>query len=185
MHLIALLAADEAAKEPQVLAVPVSELIIGIVAFLLVFGFLSRLALPGIKRALDERTALIEGGIAKSEEAQAEAAALKAQYEQLLADARTEAAQIRSAAQADRAAIVEQARTEATEAAAAVTARADAAITAERATTALALQREIGDLAVSLAGKIVGESLSDDERARATIDRFLTDLESTAAEPSR
>jgi F-type H+-transporting ATPase subunit b len=103
------------------------------------------------------------------------------QYQAQLAEARTEAAQIRAQAQADKAAMVEEARTEAAEAAAAVTARAEASIAAERASTVASLRREVGTLAVSLAGKVVGESLEDDARARATVDRFIADLEAQAA----
>jgi F-type H+-transporting ATPase subunit b len=173
-----LLASEEA---PNVLAVPLDELILGIVAFLIVFWALSKLALPGIRKALDERTASIEGGIARAEAREAEAAALYEQYQAQLAEARTEAAQIRAQAQSDKVAIVEEARSEAADAAAAVTARADAAISAERAATVASLRREVGTLALSLAGKVVGESLEDDARARATVDRFIADLEAQAS----
>ena len=119
--------------ESNVLLPPIDELILGTIAFILVFWALSKFALPGIKKALEERTAAIEGGIARAEEREAQAAALYEQYQAQLAEARTEAAQIRAQAQADKAAMVEEARQEATEAAAAVTARAEAAIEAERA----------------------------------------------------
>lgn len=173
--------AAEGEAEPNVLGIPLSELIIGLVAFFVVFGLLAKLALPGIRKALDERTAAIEGGIRRAETAQAEADAIKAEYQAKLAEARTEAAAIRAQAQADKTAILEEARREAAEAAAGIRARAEAAIAAERATTVSALQREVGDLAVQLAGKVVGEHLSDDERARATVDRFLDELEARAA----
>ena len=62
-----------------------------------------------------------------------------------------------------------------------MTARADAAITAERASTIASLRSEVGTLALTLAGKVVGESLEDDARARATVDRFIADLEAQAA----
>ena len=169
------------AEAPSVLAVPLDELILGIVSFLIVFWALSKLALPGIRKALEERTAAIEGGIARAEEREAQAAALYAQYQAQLAEARTEAAQIRAQAQSDKLAMVDEARTEAAEAAAAVTARAEAAISAERASTVASLRREVGTLAVSLAGKVVGESLEDDARAQATVDRFIADLEAQAA----
>ena len=68
-----LLAAEDA---PSVLAVPLDELILGIVAFLIVFWALSKLALPGIRKALDERTATIEGGIERAAAREAEANAL-------------------------------------------------------------------------------------------------------------
>jgi F-type H+-transporting ATPase subunit b len=169
------------AEGTNVLAVPLDELIIGLLAFLIVFWALSKLALPGIRAALDERHAAIEGGIARAEEREAQAAALYEQYQAQLAEARTEAAQIRAQAQADKAAMVEEARVEAAEAAAAVTARAESALTAERASTVASLRREVGTLAVTLAGKVVGESLQDDARAQATIDRFIADLEAQAS----
>lgn len=182
-----LLAAEGGEAEFQVLAIPLSELIIGLVAFFVVFGLLAKLALPGIKKALDERTAAIEGGINRAETAQAEADALKAQYTAALAEARTEAAAIRAQAQADKTAILEEARREAAEAQAAVRARGEATLESERASAAVALQRQVGDLAVTIAGKVLGEQLSDDDRARATVDRFLADLEAkaTAAEAAR
>lgn len=168
------------ASEINVLSVPLDELIIGIISFLVVFGGLAKLALPGIRKALDERTAAIEGGIARSEAAQAEANALKEQYQARLAEARTEAAAIRAQAQADKSAILEEARREAAEVAAAVTSRAEEHLQAERVSTMTSLRREVGDLAITLAGKVVGDSLSDEARARATIDRFLDDLEASA-----
>ena len=44
------------------------------------------------------------------------------------------------------------------------------------------LRSEIGGLATTLASRIVGESLEDDERARRTVDRFLADLEGQSTE---
>jgi F-type H+-transporting ATPase subunit b len=165
--------------------VPLAELVLGLIAFFVVFGALAKLALPGIRKALEERTAAIEGGIARAEEREAEATAMYEQYQAQLAEARAEAAQIRAAAQAEKQAMIEEARAEAAApppaaAAAAVTARAEAAIEAERASTVASLRREVGTLAVSLAGKVVGESLEDDARARATVDRFIADLEAQA-----
>ena len=164
----------------NVLGVPLDELVLGLRAFFVVLWALSKFALPGIRKALDERAAAIEGGINRAAEREAEAQALLDQYTAQLAEARTEAAQIRAQAQADKVAIIDEARREAAEAAAAVTARAEAAITAERASTVAQLRREVGTLAVSLAGKVVGESLEDDARARATVDRFIADLEADA-----
>ena len=42
------------------------------------------------------------------------------------------------------------------------------------------LRTEVGTIAVDLASKIVGESLADEARRKGTVDRFLSDLESTA-----
>jgi len=168
------------AESNNVLLPPLDELILGLVAFFLVYLLLSKLALPGIRKALEERTEAIQGGIARAEQREAEAELLHRQYEQQLAQARTEAAELRASAQSERTAIIETARQEAADAAAAVTARAEAAIAAERATTLASLRREVGTIAVDLASKVVGESLTQDERAQATVDRFIADLEAQA-----
>lgn len=166
---------------PSVLAVPIDELIIGLIAFFVVFGVLAKLALPSIKKMLDERSDTIEGGIQRAEEAQAQAQNVLEEYKEQLASAREEASAIRTQAQADRTAIIEEARNEARTAAATVTANAEAQIAAERAQATASLTRQVGELAVGLAGKVVGTSLSEDARVRQTVEDFIADLEQQAA----
>lgn len=177
----AVLAAAGEEEVPSVLAVPVDELIIGIIAFIIVFGGLAKFALPAIKRTLEERTNAIEGGIERAAKAEAEAKALAEDYREQLAAAREEAATIRTQAQADRTAIIEEARNEARAAAAQVTAQAEAQLAAERSQATAALTRQIGEVAVDLAGKVVGQSLTNDATVRQTVDEFIADLERQAA----
>ena len=167
---------------PSVLAVPIDELVVGLLAFFIVFGVLAKVALPKIKETLAARSEAIEGGLRKAEEAQAEAQRALEEYRAALASAREEAASIRTQAQADRAAIVEEARAEARAAAAAVTAQAEAQLAAERAQATSQLTRQVGEVAVALAGKVVGQSLTDDARVKSTVDAFLADLESQVAQ---
>jgi len=182
---MSVLAAVQAAGEemPRVLDVPIDEFIIGIIAFLIVFGALSKFALPKIKATLEERANIIEGGIQRSQAAEEEAQRLLEEYRAQLAQAREEAAGIRTQAQADRTAIIDEARNEARQAAAAVTAAAEAALAADRAQAMSTLTRQIGEISVALAGKVVGEALTDDTRVRATVDAFLDDLERQVARP--
>jgi len=170
-----------AAEQQNILRVPLDELIIGSVAFLLVFLLLAKVAFPRINKALEERADAIEGGIKRAQVSQDEAAALLEAYRAQLADARTEAAQIRAGAQAEKAALIEQAKAEATTAAIAVTERAQAQMAAEQAQAVASLRRDVSELALTLAGKVVGETLSDDARARATVDRFIAEIEAQAA----
>lgn len=181
MFKFAALLAAESEEMPTVLAVPLDELIIGLIAFLLVFGTLAKFVLPKIKATLDERADLIEGGLERAGKAEEAAAVVLAEYQQQLAGAREEASAIRTAAQADRTAIVEEARNEARVAAASVTAAAEASMAAERAQAVSALTRQVGELALSLADKVVGEALSNDARVAATVDAFIADLERAAA----
>jgi F-type H+-transporting ATPase subunit b len=166
---------------PSVLAVPIVELVAGGIAFLLVFGVLGKFALPKIKQTLEERADAIEGGLQRAEQAQAEAHNVLKEYKAQLAQAREEAATIRTEAQTDRAAIVEEARNEARQAAGQVTAAAEAQIAADRAQAISALTRQVGELSVELASKVVGESLTGDARVEATVDSFLDDLERQAS----
>jgi len=165
----------------NILRVPLDELLIGTVAFLLVFFALAKFVFPRISKTLDERADAIEGGIKRAQDSQDEATALLESYKAQLADARTEAAAIRNQAQAEKATIIEQAKSEAATAAAAVTERASASIEAERAQAVVSLRRDVSDLALTLAGKVVGETLQDDAKARATVDRFIAELEAQAA----
>lgn len=133
--------------------------------------------LPGINKTLDARAEIIEGGIAKAETAQAEAAVALDEYKKQLADARAEAARIREQARADGNAIIAELKEQATVEANRVTANAKAAIEAERQSALISLRSEVGSLAIDLASGVIGESLSDDKKAAAVVDRFLAELE--------
>ena len=170
-----------AESEVNILRLPLDELIIGTLAFGIVFFALAKFAFPAISKTLDARADAIEGGLARAENSQAEAAAMLEEYRAQLADARGEAANIRAEAQAEKTVMIETARGEAVAAAASVTERAQAQIEAERSQAMASLRRDVSELALTLASKVVGESLTDDARARAPVDRFIADLEVEAA----
>ncbi|MEO7125314.1 MAG: F0F1 ATP synthase subunit B [Nakamurella sp.] len=162
---------------PAVLGVPWGELVIGVVCFAVLVLVLGKFAWPMFEKAYADRTAAIEGGIAKAEQAQEDAAAALAEYKQQLAGAREEAARIREDAKAQAQSIhddlVAKARAETDRIAAAGQAQLDA----QRAQIVAELRADLGRVAVDLAGKIVGESLEDEARQRRTVDRFLVELE--------
>jgi F-type H+-transporting ATPase subunit b len=155
------------------------EFIIGTILFFLVFGFLAKMLMPRITKTLAERTELIEGGLARSEEAQAEAKDLLDQYRQQLADARHEAARMRQEAQEQGAQIIAEMREQAQAEARRITEAAQAQIAAERQQALNSLRTEVGTLATELASRIVGESLTDEARQSRMVDRFLAELEVT------
>jgi F-type H+-transporting ATPase subunit b len=135
--------------------------------------------LPKFQEILDERTAKIEGGIAKAESVQAEAEAALARYTQELADARAEAARIREEARGEGAAIVAELRAKASAEAERILETAQRQIEAERQQASVSLRAEVGTLATQLASKIVGEALDDQVRQSRVIDRFLDELEAS------
>ena len=152
------------------------ELIIGTIAFLIVFALLAKVLMPRISATLAERTNAIEGGLKRADEAQAEANRTLEQYRAQLADARHEAARIREQAKEEAAQIVAQGRTDGVAERERIIASASAQIEADRQQALTVLRAEVGSLAVELASRIVGESLADEARQSRLVDRFLGEL---------
>ncbi len=159
------------------LAPSLSELIIGTIAFLIVFAVLYRVLFPRIQQTLTERTDQIEGGLQRAEEAQAEAKQTLEQYQAQLADARHEASRLRQDAQEEGARIVAELRAQGEAERQRLVAAAHDQIDADRAQAIQALRTEMGSLAVELASRVVGEALDEDARQRRVVDRFLEELE--------
>jgi F-type H+-transporting ATPase subunit b len=157
------------------------EIIVGSIAFALLCFVLMKYVFPRMEEMFKARVEAIEGGIKRAEAAQAEANQLLEQYKAQLAEARTDAARIRDDARADAEGIRQDVQARAREEADRIIAAGRDSLAAERQTIVRELRAEVGDLAVRLAGKIVGESLEDEARRRGTVDRFLADLESTGS----
>ncbi|MFF3391639.1 F0F1 ATP synthase subunit B [Streptomyces sp. NPDC002669] len=175
-HLVQL--ASEGAENP--LVPPIPELVIGLIAFVIVFGFLAKKLLPNINKVLEERRDAIEGGIEKADAAQTEAQSVLEQYKAQLAEARHEAARLRQEAQEQGAVILQEMRAEGQRQREEIIAAGHAQIEADRKAAAAALRQDVGKLATDLAGKLVGESLEDHARQSGTVDRFLDELEAKA-----
>lgn len=170
-----------AAEEPKPLLPETAEIIIGLVAFAILLWIITKKVVPVFEKMYAERTEAIEGGLVKAEEAQAQAAAALEQYQAQLADARGEAGQIREEARTQGASILAEMRQQAQAEADRLVANAQVQIEAERSSAIASLHAEVGTLASQLAERIVGESLTDDERQQRVIDRFLADLESESS----
>ncbi|GAA1274605.1 F0F1 ATP synthase subunit B [Pseudonocardia aurantiaca] len=156
------------------------EIIVGTIAFILLFLVLRRTAFPQFEKVYAERTDKIEGGLKRAEEAQQEADELKRQYEEQLAGLRAEAARIRDEARAEGAQIKAELRAQAEEEAARIRARGEEQLAAAREQAVRQLRAEIGGLAVQLAERIVGEALADEVRRSATVDQFVAELDGLA-----
>ncbi|SJN31833.1 ATP synthase F0 sector subunit b [Microbacterium esteraromaticum] len=168
-------AAEEQAPSPLL---PASyDIFWSAICFVIILVVIWKVAIPKLTAMLDERAAAIEGNIAKADEAQKQAEAALEEYTRQLAEARTEAGEIREAARVDGKKIVTEAKDAATAEAGRITAAAHTQIEAERQSAFVSLRSEVGTLAIDLAGGVVGETLSDDARATAVVDRFLADLE--------
>jgi F-type H+-transporting ATPase subunit b len=166
-----------AAGEQNPLIPDLAELIIGAIAFVIVFAILYRVLYPRIATTLEERTDAIEGGLKRAEDAQAEANRVLKDYQEQLAAARQEASRLREEAREEGAAIRAELREQGEAERQRLVEAAHAQLDADRQQAINALRAEVGSLAVELAGRIVGESLEDEARQRRTVENFLADLE--------
>ncbi|MGW1287346.1 F0F1 ATP synthase subunit B [Streptomyces sp. NPDC002586] len=170
-----------AAETEQNPLVPESpELVVGTIAFAIVFFFFWKKLLPNINKVLEERRAAIEGGIEEADAMKVEAASVLEQYKAQLAEARHEAARLRQEAQEQGAALIAEMRAEGQRQREEIVAAGHTQIEADRKAAAQTLRQDVGKLATELAGKLVGESLEDHARQSRVIDRFLDELEEKA-----
>lgn len=170
-----------AAEEPSPVLPHTSEIILGLVAFLLLLWVLQKFAFPRFEALYKERTEKIEGGIKKAEETQAKAQEALETYQAQLAEARAESARIRDDARLEAEQIKAELRTQAQEEAARIVAQGRAQLEAQRAQIVAELRADLGRTAIELASRVVGESLEEEARRRGTVDRFLDELDSVSA----
>jgi F-type H+-transporting ATPase subunit b len=170
-----------AAESHNPLIPPISEIIVGAITFGILLIVLVKFVFPQMEKTFVARREAIEGGIERAETMQAEAKAALEQYRAQLAEARTEAAQIRDAARAEGQQIIEELRAQAQEESARIVARGEEQLASSRQQVLNELRGQIGTLAVELASRVVGESLADDARRSGTVDRFLDNLDGMSA----
>ena len=166
--------------EPNPLLPHTSELIVGTIAFVLLFLFLRAKVFPVFEKTFEQRRDAIEGGMERAKTAEEEAKETLAQYREQLADARHEAARLREEAREQGTTIIAEMREQAQTEARRITEQAHQQIEADKTAALTQLRTQVGSLATDLAGRIVGESLEDDARQRRVVDRFLDELERRA-----
>jgi F-type H+-transporting ATPase subunit b len=155
------------------------DLLWGTLAFLIILALFTWKILPSLNAMLDARSQAIEGSINSAAVAQAEAQAALEKYTAQLAEARAEAGRIREQARTDGSQIIAELREQASSEAARITSNAQAQIEMERLAAMASLKSDVGSLALDLAGGVIGETLSEDARAQAVVDRFLAELEAS------
>ena len=165
--------------------VPNATLIVELIIFAVILTLLGRYVLPRISGAIAERQDAITKEFGEAEDAKARAEAAEKEYRQLLVEARHEAARIREEAREEGAAIIAEMREQAQDEAARIHKHAQLQLDAERQQVLQQLRVQVGTMAITLAGRIVGESLEDEARRNRTVERFIATLESQDSATSR
>ncbi len=160
--------------------IPNMTFVVELAAFVIVLAVLWRYVVPPVRQAVNARQEAARKLARDSEEAMRLLEQAQAAYQAATAGARREAARLRAQAEQQRREIVAGASAEAETGVAEIIARGQARAEAERRQAIGQLKTELGNLAVELAEKIVGEALADNERQDRLIERFLSQLEARA-----
>ena len=131
--------------------------------------------LKPIKQVIADRKAKADSEIADAQKLRTEAEAMKAEYEQNLQNARTEANQIVATAQKTATARSEEIVGEARAQAAALKQKAEADIAQERKKAVNEVKDEIGGIAMEIASKVVDREISEKDH-KDLIDEFIKNV---------
>jgi F-type H+-transporting ATPase subunit b len=164
---------------------PNATFIVELIAFVVFLTILGRYALPVINKALTDRQAAIRKEFEEAEQAKKEANKAEQEYKSQLVEARHEAARIREEAREQGAAIIAEMRNQANDENERILKHGRTQLQAERTQAVQSLRNEVGTMATTLAGRIVGESLEDDKRRSRTVERFVATLESDGSSSAK
>ena len=131
--------------------------------------------LKPIKQVIADRKAKADSEIADAQKLRTEAEAMKAEYEQNLQNARTEANHIGATAQKTATARSEEIVGEARAQAAALKQKAEADIAQERKKAVNEVKDEIGGIAMEIASKVVEREISEKDH-KDLIDEFIKNV---------
>jgi F-type H+-transporting ATPase subunit b len=160
------------ASEAEKLYPHLNELIIGLIAFAIVFFAIVKFVMPRLREVLAERESQIQGNLEKADEAKRAAEAELAEYRAQLANAREESDRIIEEARKTADQVRKDIQAKAEEEAEATVARAQEEIRAERDRAFQDLRAQVGEIAVLLAGKVVEKELDPAAHERL-IDEYI------------
>jgi F-type H+-transporting ATPase subunit b len=149
-----------------------SELIIAAIGFAIVFFFMWKWVIPRVNTVLEERRHKIQGDLERAEHTRGEADQLLADYRAQLADARDEANRIIEEARKTADQVRRDLQAKAEQEAHATVARAQDEIRAERDRVLQEIGSQVGQIALELAGRVVGRSL-DEKAHKQLVDEYI------------
>lgn len=158
-----------------------SEWIGELIAFFVVLFVLWRYVVPPMRKIMKSQQDVVAKQVEDAAKASERLAAAEKQYGDVLAEARTEAAKIRDQARADGQRIVEEMRTQADREIERIRQRGEEELANQRQQVIRELRARIGRLSADSAAELVEGHLSSDAKRKATVDRFLDDLETMSA----
>ena len=150
----------------------VTELALAAVAFAIIFVFFWKFVLPRINTLLEERRQQIQGQLESAEETRQQAEREVQDYRAQLANARDEGNRIIEEARTTADQLRRDIQANAEQEAQNTVVRAQEEIRAERDRVFAELRTQVGEIAVELAGRVVGQSL-DKQAHEKLIDDYI------------
>lgn len=163
---------------PSILTPDLGLLFWMLIAFLVVFGVLAKFGFPAIVNMVDNRKKYIDDSLRKAHEASERLDNIKQECESMLQETREKQAQILKEATATRDVIVEKAQEKAREEGARLLGEAKAEIENEKQAAISDIRKQVAQLSVEIAEKVIRQNLSDDKAQMDLIDRMLDEVSS-------
>ena len=148
-----------------------------IVAFGVVFFGLAKFGFPIITQMVDNRKKYIDESLDAARQANEKLAKIQEESAAMLKQAQEKQSQILAEAMEMRKQIVEKAQAEATTAGQKILEEAKQQIQVEKEDAIRDIRRQVGELSVQVAEKVLRQSLATDKDQMAMIDRMLDELE--------
>ena len=136
---------------------------------------IKRFLFKPINEILEKRKAMADAQIEDAKKDRTEAAAMKAEYEKDMAEARSKASDILTNAQKTAAAQSEEILQEAAAQAAAMREKAANDIEQEKRKAVTQIRDEIGGIAMDIAGKVIEREINEEDH-RKLIDEFIANV---------
>ncbi len=140
-----------------------------LLAFLIVFFLLKKMAWPAIIKGLRDRENSITESLATAQKVKEEMALMKSENEALLAKAREERAQLLKEARETKDKIINEAKEQAKTEANKVVAEAQAAINAQKMAALTEVKNQVGKLVIEVSEKVLRKELANKEAQEAHI----------------
>lgn len=148
-----------------------------IIAFGVVFFVLAKFGFPIITQMVDNRKKYIDESLEAARQANEKLAKIQEESAAMLKQTQEQQSKILAEAMEMRKQIVEKAQTEATTAGQKILEEAKQQIQIEKEDAIRDIRRQVGELSVLVAEKVLRQSLSADKDQMAMIDRMLDELE--------
>lgn len=158
--MLATVLAQDQPKESNNFLLPNATFFVEIVIFAVALWIIWRYIVPPIREAMRERNEMVQRSLDESRAAEEKFQQAQERHEQALAEARSEAARIRDSARADGQRTLDELRGRAGAEVAELRQRGAEQLAGQREQVIGDLEPHVRELAVALAGRVVGEDVA-------------------------